>query len=99
MTIETDRIVTAQRLRDGAVVFLGPDRQWVETPDAARPMTADDAAQALEWAREPSTQLHVVDAYAVPLAASEGAIVPVKIRERIRLVGPTVRPDLQRVTS
>ena len=94
----TDRIITAQRLRDGAVVFLGQDHTWVETPDAARPMTQADADAVLEWARRPAVQLEVVDAYAIELAPSEGAIVPIRVREQIRLVGPSVRPDLQKVS-
>ena len=76
MTQMTNTIITAQRLRDGAVVFLGANRQWVDTTDAARPMTRDDAEANLAWAREAKNQLEVVDAYAVPLAPSEGAIVP-----------------------
>ncbi len=98
-TSTTDRIITAQRLRDGAVVFLGRNKNWVETPDAAYPMTESDAEAQLAWAKNASVQLEVVDAYAVQLAPSEGEIVPIKVREQIRLVGPTVRPDLQRVGS
>ncbi len=95
----TDRIITAQRLRDGVVVFLGRGQQWVESTDAAHPMTEEQAGAALAWAKEPARQLEVVDAYAVPLAVSEGAIVPLKIREQIRVAGPTVRPDLQKVKA
>ena len=99
MTQITDRIITAQRLRDGAVVFLGPDRSWVDTPDGAVALTEQAADDALVWIREPAVQLDIVDAYTVQLAPSEGEIVPIKVRERIRFVGPTVRPDLQRVAS
>ena len=98
MTVTTDTIITAQRLDDGAVVFLGPAHQWVDTPDAALPMARADADVALAWSRRPENQLKVVDAYAVPIAATEGAIVPLKIRERIRVRGPSVRPDLQRTS-
>lgn len=98
MTTTTDTIVTAQRLRDGTVVFLGPARAWVESFDAAVPMTRPEADAALEWVRLPQNQLEVVDAYAVPIAASEGAIVPLKVREQIRVSGPTVLP-FERVSN
>ena len=95
----TDRIITAQRLRDGVVVFLGHRHEWVETTDAAQPMTPDAAEAALVWAREAHNALEIVDPYAIPLAATEGAIVPLKIRERIRVSGPTVRPDLRKAKA
>ena len=96
MTATTNTIVTAQRLRDGTVVYLGSAHAWVDSVEAAIPMTRPDADAALEWLRLPENQLEVVDAYAVPIAASEGAIVPLKIRERIRARGPTVLPELRR---
>ena len=97
MTLTTDTIVTAQRLRDGTVVFLGPARAWVDALDAAIPMTRSEAQAALEWTQLPENQLEVVGAYAVQLAKSEGAIVPLKIRERIRVGGPTILYGPQKV--
>ena len=99
MTMTTDTIITAQRLKEGTVVFLGPARAWVDSFDAAIPMTRSDAQAALEWTRLPENQLEVVDAYAVQLAESEGAIVPLKIRERIRVGGPTIHYGPEKVSS
>lgn len=88
------RIITAWRLLDGGVIYLGKDRTWVETLEDAEPLEGEAADAALAWAKQPSLETSIVDPYDMPI--SDGAPSGRRVRETIRAVGPTVRPDLGR---
>ena len=89
------KIVTANRLIDGEVVWLGHHGQWVEELAAARALgTSEDEAAALDVAAKSVSDREVVDTYALDVTVEDGVIVPVRLRERIRATGPTVRLDL-----
>jgi len=91
----TTRIVTANRLDDGAVVYLGADSCWSEAIGCAR-LAVDDAAleELLDVAAAGEADGLVVTPYAIPVTVESGAIKPVHIKEAIRAKGPTIRPDL-----
>lgn len=90
------KAITGNRLRDGEVVFLGPDGQWVERLDDA--VLLEDAATAeatLATAKAAAEGAQfAVDVYAFDVLLIDGRRQPVKTRERIRALGPTVRTDL-----
>lgn len=89
------KAITANRLRDGTVVFLGPEGRWVESLDEAALFDGAEADAALADARERSDRDRFgVDVYAFELSVEDGRRRPVKTRERIRAFGPTVRADL-----
>ena len=89
-----DRIVTANRLRDGLVVYLN-GAGWSERIDDAR-VAGDDAAASrlLAQAEGPGQAIRVVDPYLIEVTREEAVPRPVSRREAIRALGPTVRPDL-----
>ncbi|AWJ89718.1 DUF2849 domain-containing protein [Azospirillum baldaniorum] len=92
------KAITANRLRDGEVIFLapGPGLGWVERLDDAalfEDAAAADTALAAAKAQAEGEQF-AVDVYAFDLRVTDGQRVPVKTRERIRALGPTVRIDL-----
>ena len=88
------QVITANRLRDGVVVFVGPGRQWVERlPDAAVFTALDAATEALQAAQQDEAANLVLDVYAVDVADQHGVLRPVKLREAIRAQGPTVHPE------
>lgn len=91
----THRVITANRLRDGAVIWLGPDAKWVERFDGAEACADDETVEArLALARELESAGRIIDAYAVEVVVEQmegvGRLVPVRLRERIRADGPTV---------
>lgn len=86
----SQQIITANRLSDGLVVFRAADGTWSELFTQAARFDEDAIANALTDASAEVTR--VVGAYAVPLADDTG--LPARIRERIRLLGPSVRADL-----
>jgi hypothetical protein len=89
------QVLTANRLGDGAVVFLNFDGDWVATlagvviarsPDEARGLAARglfDAGRNL-----------VVDPYLVEMREIAGALLPIRQRERVRLDGPSILDDI-----
>jgi sulfite reductase (NADPH) hemoprotein beta-component len=91
----TTHIVTANRLDDGAVVYLGAEDRWTETVGCAR-VAADDAGLEVLLAAAARAEAAglVVTPYAVPVSVEGGAVRPRHIKERIRAEGPTTRPDL-----
>ncbi len=88
------QVITANRLYDGAVVFLGLDAAWVERLDRAVLYDGKDAVAAgLDQARRDEENNLVVDCYAIDVSANSGAVVPTKLRELIRARGPTIHPE------
>lgn len=89
------KILTANRLSDGEAVWLAADHSWSEAIDAAE--LARDAAteERLERAGKAAfLKNEVVDVNLIDVEVVDGAIRPLRLRERIRAAGPTNRIDL-----
>ena len=88
----TAKIATANRLLDGAVVYLGPDGVWGEAIGRARiAADADQAAELEAQGQEAVAARHVVEPYLIDVKISDdGGPVPIGWRETIRAHGPTV---------
>lgn len=91
----SSQILTANRLIDGAVVFLAADGQWVTRLGGLRIAADEEAAAALEatGARDAAAQI-VVAPYLIDVAEANGHVVPTRYRERIRAFGPSTHPEL-----
>lgn len=93
--MKTGRILTANRVIDGLVVFFSAEHNWVV--DISGALVAEDP-QALEWLEEhlvsSNAGTEVTDAYLFDAERVAGVIRPIHIRERIRTLGPSVRTDL-----
>ena len=88
------QVVTANRLRDGVVVFWAGDGTWVDGIGQAHCLEgSDDAKAALAAALRSEAENVVLDVYAVDVAVRNGGPVPVRLREAIRAAGPTVHPE------
>ena len=88
------QVITANRLRDGIVVFFGAGSTWVETIGAACVFDTAEAAEAgLAETRKSEADNLVLDVYAVEVAVRNGAVRPVRLREAIRASGPTIHPE------
>jgi Protein of unknown function (DUF2849) len=95
LRIERPSVITANRLRDGAVVYRQRDGAW--GTDLQRAIVVDTAneAQALLHEAAGETTL-AVGAYAAPVEIDDRQrLSPGNLRERIRRFGPTF--DLPRV--
>lgn len=93
-------ILTANRLTDGAAVYLRADSGWTERMEDARVATSPAEAEALvETGEYENNARQIVDPYLIDLSDANERARPHRLRERIRAVGPTVRPDLARYSE
>lgn len=91
------KIVTANRLSDGAVVYLGDDDQWILSQSAAAKFSDEDAKTVLAAAQTRVTE--IADVYLVDVDESGALTGRETLRETIRRKGPTVREDLNRLET
>jgi hypothetical protein len=94
MAMPSLQMLTANRLRDGDVVYWRAGG-WVQAFGEAEVFDAEaDADTALDAAKKSVAENVVVNPYLFEVRQEEGGITPVKEREIIRAAGPTVRGDL-----
>lgn len=88
------KVLTANRLHDGEAVWLTVGGVWVEHLDGALVARHPEAVAALEEAKQTASSNLVLDLEIIDVEERAGRLHPVRLRERIRALGPTVRPDL-----
>lgn len=84
------QILTANRLRDGIVVFLARDGSWSEDIDDSR--VADEETDRVEMVAAGERAVAagiVVGPYLIDASVVGGRIRALRLRERIRAAGPT----------
>ncbi len=89
-------IFNANDLPSGDVVYWSGSA-WVREIAAAVLITDDAAANAL--GKTEVAARRVIDPYLVEVALDKGFPWPVRPREQIRAIGPSVRADLARRTG
>ncbi|MDH3228945.1 MAG: DUF2849 domain-containing protein [Alphaproteobacteria bacterium] len=90
------RVITANRLVDGAVVWRDGAGRWREEIDHAAASDDDETvARMLAGARTDEAAGVVIGPYEVEVeqAAVSRKLLPTHLRERIRAGGPTVVPN------
>lgn len=88
------KAVTANLLADGAAVYLGTDDLWTTAVTEARRFSAAESEAALAVAKSRRTE--IAGAYLIEVSETGAPAGRETLRETIRSVGPTVRPDLNR---
>lgn len=84
------KILTANRLSDGEVVWLAADHSW--TIDIADAAIAGDAVAEEKLLRAGTAAFlknEVLDVDLIDIELVDGTIRPLRLRERIRATGPT----------
>jgi len=90
MTAAVSQAVTANRLRDGAVVFRRADGGWSLRVEEAAIAEADgDAQRLLASAERDAAAALVVAPYLIDIERTGEHVVPTVYRERIRAFGPS----------
>jgi len=93
--IEKGQVMTANRLRDGEVVFLTQSGVWSEKIDDAVLAEDPQVLAALESrAADDVKSTLITGQYLFDAERIDKKIRATHIRERIRTLGPTVRFDL-----
>ena len=89
----TTRILTANRLDDGIVVYLAEDRTWSERIEAALvACDGDEAADLVAAGADAERRCQVVGPYLMAVA-DNGTRKPLGTREKIRSKGPSIIGD------
>jgi hypothetical protein len=92
--IEKGQVMTANRLRDGDVVFLTRAGVWSERIDDAVLALEPQAVAALETRAAADVKANLITGqYLFAAERRDGKIRADHIRERIRTLGPTVHTD------
>lgn len=88
---ETYKVVTANRLLDGAIVYLrqeGPSREWVEKIDDASVFPEAEIESIMAASEEDAARNIIVAPYAIEIT---GKHEPQSARESIRARGPSIK--------
>ena len=95
------KVVTANRLGDGEVVYLTASGEWSPRLAEAGAFEGDEEDRALSIAAKAEAELVIVVPYAMDVARDGGGLVPTSQREHIRSQGPTVgtEPERRRAAS
>ena len=85
------QMITANRLTDGAVVFLASRDRWVERFEDGQLANDDAEAAVLQQTAEAAVaRAEVVGPYLIEVSDQNGRLLPARYRERIRAEGPSV---------
>ena len=85
------QVISANRLGDGTVVYLGPDGNWAENLEGAAVFeNAADCEMGLEAARAAVSANLIVDPFAVAVVEEADGRRAASLRDAIRALGPTV---------
>ena len=88
-------VLTANRLRDGTVVFLDFEGAWSETLVEAVIARSPDEVRALkDRGTYDAIRNIVVEPYLIEVHESAGGLLPIRYRERVRATGPSVLDDV-----
>ena len=82
------RVVTANRLRDGIIVYFNKDSGWTADIHEATVAEGEDADALVAVAEKDAKSNFVVGVYAIEIT---GDHQPLTARERIRAEGPSIR--------
>lgn len=88
------QILTANHLLSGDVVFRAADGEWVADVDRAEVLAGKDTIDvALQKGMADIDRCLVVAVEAIDVKVEDGHVVPLRLRERIRANGPTIKAD------
>ena len=90
-------VITANRLREGDVVYLTEGAGWTaHLPEAFAVQTPEEERSLLAAAERAVAEQQIVGPYAMPVEASETGLRPISRRESIRAQrGPSPLSDTE----
>ena len=94
------QVFTANRVRDGVVVYLPGDSRWTEIPDANGVIGTDDMESRITAVAEAAEEAAMVIApYLIEVTIEGGEVQPVSLRKKIRAYGPSTHPEFAKQSS
>ncbi|QGM45366.1 DUF2849 domain-containing protein [Methylocystis heyeri] len=93
--LKNPQILIASDLRDGEALFLGADGWARDHKSAAVARDSQEAAALEARGKGEIAANRVVDVYLADVGLeADGSPTPLHYREKMRIKGPSVRPDL-----
>lgn len=87
------QIISANRLTDGLIVFLGPEGKWISDFASAALFESKDAAAAgLAQAQAALEANLVIEVTVIDTIVESGERRAAHLRDAIRIKGPTITP-------
>ncbi|WP_245412207.1 DUF2849 domain-containing protein [Notoacmeibacter ruber] len=91
------KVLTANRLTDGEVVYFNQEDGWIHTLSNASVGSDEETVAALNEAGAASAARNeVVDVNLIDVFQEGSALRPARLREIIRAAGPTTHPEFAR---
>ena len=90
------QLVTANRLHDGLVVFFDDQLRWTENIDQARLVQTKEEGELLLTKGREAVSHDIVEPYLIDVELENSRVIPIRYREKLRGLGPSVRLDLGR---
>lgn len=84
------RMITANRLSDGACVWMDGDGNWSTDIATGKCVPEAGSDALLDQAAAGVAKCLIVGPYAIDVVVDDGEVVPVRFREQIRAKGPTI---------
>ncbi|MFQ5764930.1 MAG: DUF2849 domain-containing protein [Rhodospirillales bacterium] len=90
----TLKIVTANRIGDGVVIFLAEGERWTEIVHESLVAEGEEEEAALMAVAEKfDRDAVVIQPYLIDVTRAGDEVRPTRYRERIRAFGPSIHPD------
>ncbi|BCI67650.1 DUF2849 domain-containing protein [Acetobacter aceti] len=87
-------VITANRLLDGITVWRAADGSWKERIAESALVSNTEVEDLLSSLKGKAQELGLVGIYGVQVQDdTDGKVIPVTARERIRAFGPSVHPE------
>ncbi len=84
------KIISANRLADGTVVYAAPDGSWPTALEAARIFESEaEARDGLRAAHADAKRNLILDPFIVEIVREDGGLRAARLRDAIRARGPT----------
>ena len=89
MSRMSKHVVTANRLSDGAVVYLQSDGSFGEDVHGSQTADEDQTENLMEKAGDAVASQEIVAPYVIDVEVNGGSVTPTRYREKVRAGGPT----------
>ena len=83
------QMITANRLKDGAVVYLDAHKEWTRQVNQGEALKNATAESRMPIAQQAVDDQIVVAPYLIEVQIADDRITPIRYREIIRADGPT----------
>jgi hypothetical protein len=85
------KVISANRLADGIVVYAAPDGSWRTALDAAQIFEGEaEARDGLRAAQADAKRNLILDPFVVEVVRDDGGLRAATLRDAIRAQGPTI---------